>query len=387
MKQVFCNVIKLFVLFFFSIASSNAQNTSNLELGGSIRFNYRYKAWDQNHRDTGGDAVFDVFLLKAKANYSKLFLDAEYRFYPSDFGGGMLKHGFIGYKFNEKTQIQVGVNQVPFGILPYTAHSWFFNLPYYVGLEDDYDTGIKFLYNTDKFDFALAWYKNAEGGKSWQDFSNGTSGYGVDPARYSYDLAGDMEENGQFNARVAYKFHDQEIGVSGQLGRYLNHSSREHDSHYAMAIHYNGKFLAQKQLDVKLEALTYKYNLAGKDEITMAAYNYSYDIAKEASVFSGGIAYTIPVQWGMLESVQLYENYNYMLKGPDGFNDSQMNVVGMLLTAGPIYTYIDYASGKNHDWFGPWGAFGEESNRYGLGKGADDPQWHSWFNINLGYYF
>ena len=76
-----------------------------------------------------------------------------------------------------------------------------------------------------------------------------------------------------------------------------------------------------------------------------------------------------------------------MLKPDDGFNDSKMNVVGMLISAGPIYTYVDYASGKNQDWLGPWGGFGEDANRYGLGKGEKDSPWRSWFNINVGYYF
>ncbi|MFA8435046.1 MAG: hypothetical protein ACEPOZ_11065 [Marinifilaceae bacterium] len=387
MKQVFCKNFKLLALTLFITTNTYGQISKHLDLGGALRFNYRYKAWDENSKEVGGDAVLDVFRINAKATYSKLFLDAEYRFYPSDFGGGMLHHGFIGYKFDEKTQLQLGVNQVPFGILPFASHSWFFNLPYYVGLEDDYDTGIKFVHQNKNWDFALAWYKNAEGGRSWNTFSNGESGYGVDPARYSYDLAGDMEETGQGNARVAYKFNTHEVGFSGQYGRFLNHATGKKQSHYALAAHYHGKFLAQKQLDVKLEAVQYKYNGLDQKEITMAAYNYTYDIATEAAIFSGGLAYTIPVEWGPIESVQFYENYNYMLKQESNMNDSQMNVVGMLITAGPIYTYVDYASGKNHDWLGPWGAFGEEANRYGLGQGAKNPEWHSWFNINIGYYF
>lgn len=387
MKHVFCIVFKFLILICFFVNSATAQKKKHLELGGALRFNYRYKDWDENSKNVGGDAVLDVFFVNAKASYSKLFLDAQYRFYPSDFGGGMIHHGYVGYKFSEKSQIQVGINQVPFGDLPFASHSWFFNIPYYVGLEDDYDTGVKWLYEDGNWDFALAWYKNAEGGKSWQTFSNGESGYGVDPVRYSYDLAGDNEETNQVNARVAYGNENHEVGFSSQWGKYFNHSTEQNHSHYAHAVHYHGKFLSHKQLDIKTQVINYKYMGGGPKTITMAAYNYSYDVAKNATILSAGASYTFPVDWGPVESIEFHENYSYMVKHAAGFNDTQMNVIGCLITAGPLYTYLDYGSGKNHDWFGPWGAFGENADRYGLGKGSANPGWNSWFNINMGYYF
>jgi hypothetical protein len=386
MNQTFSRTFKLLFLLFFICNISLAQEKS-LDVGGALRFNYRYKSWDSNSTDVGGDAVLDVFRLNAKASYNKLFLDAEYRFYNSEFGGGMIHHGYIGYKFDAKNQVQIGIHQVPFGLQPYTSHSWFFNVPYYVGLEDDYDTGLKYIHTTEKWDFAFAWYKNAEGSRTWNTFSDGSGGYGVDPARYSYDLAGDLEETGQVNVRLARKFNDQEIGFSAQYGKYINHVSDETMQHSAAAIHYNGNFLSKKQLNVKAQATAYSYENTTDGLMTMAAYNYTYDIASEALILCGGVAYTLPVDFGPIESVQFYDNYSYMAKSGSDFNDTQMNVLGMLVVAGPIYTYIDYASGKNQDWLGPWGAFGENGDQYGFGKGAENPEWHSWFNINVGYYF
>jgi hypothetical protein len=52
----------------------------------------------------------------------------------------------------------------------------------------------------------------------------------------------------------------------------------------------------------------------------------------------------------------------------------------MLISAGPVYTYVDYAMGKNQPWL--TGNFGE-----GLGVGVEDPEWKTRFNINIGYYF
>jgi len=384
------NLRKQIAIIFAFVLINNllvAQSKNGVEFGGALRFNYRYKAWDKSNTDIGGDLVYDVFKLNAKATYNDLFLDVEYRFYPSEYGGGMLHHGFIGYVINPESQIHLGVHQVPFGLQPFASHSFFFNLPFYVGLEDDYDTGIKYIRTTEKWDFALAVYKNAEGARKWSTFSDGSQGYGVDPARYSYDLGTDLEELEQVNLRLARKFNDQEIGISVQRGRYIDHSKNEKNAHTAVAIHYNGNFTRDNRLNVKFEATGYSYDNSTNDLVSMVAYNYKYDIASEALILCGGLSYTIPTDFGPLKSITIYDDYNYMYKTNSSFNSTKMNVFGVLLTAGPIYTYIDYASGVNQDWLGPWGGFGENGDKYGFGQGAAKEEWNSWFNINVGYYF
>ncbi|WP_423738257.1 hypothetical protein [Christiangramia salexigens] len=67
-----------------------------------------------------------------------------------------------GYRINEEDEVQLGLSQVPFGIQQYNSHNWFFNLTYYMGLEDDHDMGVKFLHVGDDFEYQLAFYKNSE---------------------------------------------------------------------------------------------------------------------------------------------------------------------------------------------------------------------------------
>ena len=52
----------------------------------------------------------------------------------------------------------------------------------------------------------------------------------------------------------------------------------------------------------------------------------------------------------------------------------------MLVTAGRLLTYFDFAFGKNHPWLGP---------DYGSALAAGDPNadWELRFNINIGYYY
>ena len=95
----------------------------------------------------------------------------------------MLKSGWVGYQFNDMHQLQVGLAPVPFGIQPYTSNSYFFNINYYLGLEDDSDMGIKYLYRKGGWEMAFAFFKNAD----VLDFGDQSE---VSPDRYAYDVAG-----------------------------------------------------------------------------------------------------------------------------------------------------------------------------------------------------
>ncbi|QZE14568.1 hypothetical protein K4L44_01470 [Halosquirtibacter laminarini] len=367
--------ISLFIFLITLIPThTKASLKDSISLGGALRFNYRYKAWDQTFKDKKGDFVFDMFAIKANATYNKFFLKAEYRFYPSNFGGSFLKEGYVGYRINSEQQIVIGTTQVPFGITPYTSHSYFFNMQYYAGFEDDYDNGIKWTYNNQNFILDLAYFKNAEGN------SNSTK-------RYSYDPVGNYEEIGQWNAKIEKPLGNISIGASGQFGKIRNATTTDITNSWATEAHFNGNFLSNKQLNVRLEAMYYNYEDIEDHQLTMGAYNSSYDVASEASIYSVAVAYTIPVKAEYLDYIQVYNDYSYMKKSFEGFNDSQMNVTGMMLAAGPIYTYIDYAIGKNQDWFGPWGEYGPDNSSNGMAQGDVNPDWHAWFNINIGYYF
>ena len=72
-----------------------------LDLGGALRFNYIYSSWKEEQKTKGGEFGYDMFRINAKASYKGIFLNAEYRLYSEAFGGGFLKQGWIGYKFNE----------------------------------------------------------------------------------------------------------------------------------------------------------------------------------------------------------------------------------------------------------------------------------------------
>lgn len=364
---------------------------ASLDLGGALRFNYFVKSWDgqEGNRKRLGDVALDTFRLNFDATYDVLVLSGEYRFYA---GYSMLHHGYMGLKLDD-TEIDLGVSRAPFGILPYASHSWFFNLSYYVGLEDDYDAGVKLTTNFGDLNLQAAFYKNTEGNYT---------GSSVDSARYSYDVvhttvaelgyAGLTEdrnnsETNQGNLRLAYTLHhgedlSTEIGVSGLYGQLYNGDTGDFGSHWAAAAHLNGNY---GPVNVQLEYIAYGYdpaNPAGADNnfVVMGAYDFPYLVAASGQLVQGGVSYALPIGWGPLDSLTFYEDFSALLKSHEGYENSLQNDVGVLIAAGPIYTYVDLAMGKNHPWVGP---------NYGSALAAGDPnaKWETRFNINLGWYF
>ncbi|WP_316945172.1 hypothetical protein [Flavobacterium sp. ACAM 123] len=257
-------------------------------------------------------------------------------------------------------------------------------------MEDDHDMGVKFTHTDKKWNYSLAFFKNAEELR----FGNNSD---VSNSRYSYDVASiDLNGDGildlrnkevnQVNGKLSYSIGNDsinhKIGTSGQFGGLYNLDTQNMGSHYAAALHYELKY---KRFGVKAQVSKYKKssknpNGQSNNLIAMAAYGGSYLVAAEGNTYTLGVQYTVPVKWGPVSSLQFYNDYGYLEKLNSDFNDTAMNVTGVLVTAGSVYTYFDIAAGKDQPWLGPnW--------TNGLGAGAPDANWEVRFNMNIGYYF
>lgn len=377
----------LLLLFTIVVGSLWAQDKPEVKIGGALRYNYNLSSWKNGQQKRGGDLGFDLFRINVAGKYKGVKVNAEYRLYSADFGGGMLKQGWIGYDFNQFDNIQLGLTQVPFGITMYNSHSFFFSMNYYVGLEDDYDMGIKYSHKGEHWEYALAFFKNAE------ELRFGSSS-DVSDDRYSYDvssieMAGKMQyrnkEINQGNAQLMYKFKtgktSHRVGASAEYGGLYNLDTEKVGNHWAYAVHYE---LNSGPFDLKAQYSAYKYNPknpTGEDNkvVAMTAFGYPYLTAAKASLYTLGMGYSVPVSWGPVSNLLFYNDFSYMDKISD-FEDSMMNVTGVMVTAGNVYTYVDYAMAKNQSWLGD-----EWTNA--LGAGTKGAKWESRFNINIGYYF
>ncbi|WP_417885774.1 hypothetical protein [Zunongwangia sp.] len=357
---------------------SGEEEKPKLEIGGALRFNYNLSSWKDGQKKRGGDFGYDMFRINAKGSYKDLFLNVEYRLYSDSFGGGFLKQGWVGYKFNEQDQIQIGLTQVPFGLQQYNSHNWFFNLTYYVGLEDDHDMGIKYIHDSETIQYQFAFFKNAE------ELNFGSNSE-VSPSRYSYDIAGRNKEVNQVNGKFIYKFgstKNHQIGTSLQYGGIYNIDTEEMGNHHGFAFHYE---YTDDKWNVKAQGAIIDHNPATPDTVNdnvlkFAAYGAPYEVAAKFNMYTLAVSRNVPVEIGPISNLQFYNDFGYMDKAEDSFEDSYMNVTGVLITAGKIYTYIDYAAGYNHSWLG-----GDFIDDFSVGN--PDAKWEARFNINIGYYF
>ncbi|MFA7592639.1 MAG: hypothetical protein WCY26_02735, partial [Thiohalobacteraceae bacterium] len=119
---------------------------NGFRLGGALRYNYVYQDWDPRY-DGAGLINFDTFRIDTGYDRGDWLASAQYRFYRYRGGAetNFLQHAWVGRRFGDRTQLQLGVNSIPFGILPYASHSFFFSIAYYVGLEDSYNLGGKLM--------------------------------------------------------------------------------------------------------------------------------------------------------------------------------------------------------------------------------------------------
>ena len=371
--------IKLYSFPLLAEENEDVDEGPQIDFGGALRFNAFVKNWEgeENTLLKFGELQFDTWRINADVTHNNFSLSAEYRFYQ---GYSFLKHGWIGYDFSEQTNLKAGIHQVPFGLLPYTAHNWFLMLPYYIGLEDDYNTGLKLRHRSGNWEFHGAFYKNTPGH---------FTGSSENSSRYSYDLVADNEEINQGNLRVAYNLGSNEIGISGQYGQLFNNRTEEFGHHYAAAAHLDSDI---GPFNLKLQALHYLYDpdeYSGEEGmVTMGAYDFPYQVAAGGEMYTAGLSYKLDVDWGPLSSLTFYNNFTYFDKADPDFKNSQMNVAGFMGEMESIYFYFDAASGQSHPWIGPvW----SEALARGIGEDPeeDDPEstWATRFNLNVGYYF
>ncbi|AQQ09279.1 hypothetical protein L21SP3_01082 [Sedimentisphaera cyanobacteriorum] len=360
-----------------------------LKIGGFVRANYAYKSWAKDY-EHGGELALDTIGVNVNLQGTDPIIGSfQYRYYrthhadPGHFYH-FLHHGWLGYKFDDTKQIQVGVHQVPFGILPYASHNWFFQLPYYVGLEDDYDLGVKWVQDMGNTNLQLAYYYGDEG-----------SYYGDsrDSSRYSYDVVendtpqGANTERNQVNMRLAQTLDHgdgdkTELGLSLQYSQLHNNETGGDGDHYAIGTHLDGYY---GKWNAKLEAIRYGYdaeNPAGvsDDYVVMGAYDFPYQVAADGTMLVAGISRDLDVNFGPIKTVTVYNDYSVLLKDKSDYNDSHQNVLGMSFSVGRFFTMVDLAMGKNQPWL-------DSSWTDGLSAAADDKGWHTRFNVNIGYYF
>ena len=401
-----------------SAPESTALKIGPVTVGGAMRVNYvlgSYKVQEAvagpNRGGNGGNIELDTFRINLALDYENIIGRLEYRWYPAGTGKSynFLHTGWLGYRFADDSEVQVGVNRVPFGPGPYgVSQSWFFDQHYYVGLSDDMDLGIKYSTSIDQWTLDAAYYPLSEG--SYFGRSLNSTRYSYDAVRWGESIDADgnvsyggehngFDERNQLNLRAIYSFADTaiptDVGVSLQYGQ-LKGQRIEDGSHWAASAHMINRM---GPLTVASQLTRYEYDVDsdnpwGTDKlIPMGAYDFAWPAATKAWIPAVSVSYlmeTPQISW--LDSVLPYIEYSSIVKDESAFNDSQMWVAGAAWASGGWYIYSDLAY-SNGNYFVGNEANGGGTDNYGRIDGVGDfgvngnDKWNYRFNLNLGYYF
>ncbi|WP_417689869.1 carbohydrate porin [Pseudidiomarina sp.] len=356
-----------------------AQNAP-ISIGGAVRTQFVWEDYNDGNKDRGGDFDFDIFRLDFSGSMGDVILSAQYRWFQYM---EAVQHAWVGYNFDENWQGQVGITKVPFGVTPYNSNNYFFSSNFYVGLEDDHDAGVKLLYRDPEWDFDIAFFKNDEQGGVDGFVSNRDDRYAYDPLGVRLADEGIYDtptlavgESNSFAARVARKFQLQddssfEVGLSGQFGQ-MNDGVDDVGDRSAWAAH--GVY-SKDRWTFMGQVSQYDYDMdMANDGIVVGAYAFYDTIPSKATLYTANISYSLPVKLGPITNLTFYNDYSLMTNKRDGTEDTMMNILGMAVSAGGLYTYFDLVTAKNQPFVGG-------------SMVGDSDETNTRFNINIGYYF
>jgi hypothetical protein len=350
---------------------------TTFSFGGAIWINYSNQAWKSPDQGKKRGLNFDNLRLAFDGRYGDhMLFSAQFRIYSYT---EALHHAWFGYRWNDTDEIHLGITQVPFGLQPFHSHSFWFGLGYYVGMEDDYDAGVKWRRDAGAWDYNLAFFINEE----YNDATN------LD--RYSVDIVrvGDQqnEEKNQFNARVAYTFgkgtsSSSEFGLSGEWGQLDNLITTRTGDRWQAAAHYNGRYGGWNP---EFQIARYEYEPENPDGVDyrlvlMGNLGSTRLVAAKGTLINLNVRKFWDVSWGPFRKFNAYVNYSHLFKDEDSFKDSQLFDPGCVFQAGPIWIWVDFLFGKNA-WY-----LNDSPEMSGMGPGGTD-DWEYRFNVNFEWYF
>ena len=224
------------------------QVTDNLDLGGAVR-----ARWDYDPDRDIQKFNFDTAILSAKYHSDTWIGQAKYRFYGRAYPYNYTKNvgdvqfaemAWIGYKFNPDQQVQVGLNQLPFGLQPYFGSTFFQTLGSVVGLEDVEEVGAKYIQQSGDWNIQAGYYLRP----AWQGKGTGkgdTYSTVVSEADSYVTNGSNNQERNTVVLRVAKALDlgpwKSEVGISGLTSSLENRDTNNDGRRNAMAVHYVGK--------------------------------------------------------------------------------------------------------------------------------------------------
>lgn len=370
------------------ISLRSDDGASSLDIGGALRMNYRDEDWETT--ENNGRFLFDTFRLDVQATHQDFFSDLGYWF--QDDGKQSIDRGYVGYKFNEASNLQLGAPFKPFGLEPYPQFGWSYHIPFFLGYGVSAGAGIKYSYKDQDWNIQAGYFPRMLPSDIRYSPEVGRFADLDDNAIAFIHGRQDNEKRDQVNLRVARNFAGDgwktEVGASLAGSRLYNATTKDDGDYLAGGLH---AVINAGNWTVTTQGIRYQFdpkNPAGVSDasILMGANGLTpaYQIAAKASVLSFNVAYDVLTpNMGMLKKLRFYNDYSRMFKDESGWDDSQMYTAGVQFIAMPIMGWVDFTWGKNSNPYG--GA--ENGTGFTSTSSSRSNDWVMRTNLNIGYYF
>ncbi|MBK0057806.1 hypothetical protein IAE40_04125 [Pseudomonas sp. S44] len=372
-----------------SAAAHAVPITENLDVGGAIRARF-----DHDPDRKIDKAGLDTIMLRANYDSDSWIGAVRYRFYGkaypyqyTDKVGDIqfAEYAWVGYKFDENRQVQVGLNKIPFGLQPYFGSTFYETLGNVIGLEDVEAVGAKYIHQQGDWNLQLGLY----GRPAWpgRGTSNGTTYSSVVTSADDYVANGSRNQERQIAvARLARSFKlgdwQSEAGISGLTSRLENRDTHDDGRRNVIGVHYLGKngpwgvqmLAARQQMSPR--------NPDNSERVTFGGYDGTYNVASRGNLYVGDLSYSVPGTFlgDWVSGVTLYGNYSRFDKSASGFDSSERFILGTSFSVRSFYIAVEWLNGRNDPYIG--GSSYTES----LAQGGTN-HWENQLYMNIGYYF
>lgn len=363
--------------------------TDNLDLGGAVRVRVDEDAGRSIHK-----FGIDTIMFSAKYDSDSWIGAARYRFYGKDypyqyvphFGDiSFVEYAWIGYRFDAKKQLQLGLNQVPFGLQPYYSSTFYETLGNLIGFEDVWQLGAKYVQDVDDWNFQVGYYART----AWPGHgtSNGST-YSVVVTPADPGVAGGSrnDERGLAIARVARQVETGgwkgEVGASVMSSTLYNRDTQRNGRRYAYGVHYAAN---KDAWGVKLQYARQQMspkNPGDDRSVSFGGYDGTFNVAGRGNFYTADVSYAIPGSYvgGWIAGMKVYANYSLYDKSYSEFRNSQRFILGTSFSLKALWIAVEWLNGRNDPYLGG-SSYAQSAAAGGIN------QWKGQFYMNIGYYF
>jgi hypothetical protein len=381
-----CTLIPLSIPSTYANISFGEADTGigQIEIGGALRAKYQHKDYVYPTSDDD-KAKFDVAILRVNYNAQDWFGQTEYRCYQyetlCDFS--TLVSGYVGYRFDTKTQMILGLQPIAFGPSRYWDSSFYAGINNTLGLQDILNTGLSLSTSLSESTVLDVGYFLRDGG-DYRGTSKDSARYSANFIRSNDATSTDLNEKNMWIARLRqdvdlFQHPDQSLmfGTSYWYSDIENKKTARNGSRQAWSIfaqvNYQDFTLTSTAGQLKID----NQDQALPDSSTVGSFDSEYRIANTGDFYSLDLKYDMQTHKKDM-TISPYLVYSRFNKQKQGYIDSQRHIVGTAITYKNLALYSEYILSKNDPFIGG------KTNALAEGEKQD---WNKLLNLTFIYSF